>query len=252
MAIAQIVSASCLVVLGLIHSLLGESDILRPLFAADWEIPTPRWATVKILRFAWHLTSIAWFALAAVVFGANVVVSVALMALVSAGMIFVMLRGHLAWPLFLIAALAAFEYGGYLSPSVLTATTAATVTILLAAAVLHVYWAAGGRWLFDKAVPDTGNSRFKPGPIATLSVAGALIALAGLVLNAGILNWGPDLLRWALIAGITVLAARSIGETKYVGFTKTVRNSDFAEFDDRFFTPLIVFLALGSTGALLV
>jgi len=47
-------------------------------------------------------------------------------------------------------------------------------------------------------------------------------------------------------------ALRAIGDTRVAGSTKTVRNTDFARADDRYFTPIVVFLALGASGALVV
>ena len=62
---ASLVGSLALLVLALAHSVLGEQGILRPLFAAEWTVELPRWAVERILRFAWHLTSLAWVALAA-------------------------------------------------------------------------------------------------------------------------------------------------------------------------------------------
>lgn len=92
----EVVSAICLVLLGVAHSVLGETAIIRPMLRADWAGGMARWALERIIRFAWHLTSVAWFALAAVVVGAAVLPVVGTMSIVSATIIFVMLRGHLA------------------------------------------------------------------------------------------------------------------------------------------------------------
>ncbi len=50
---------------------------------------------------------------------------------------------------------------------------------------------------------------------------------------------------------IVVLSLRAIGDTKVAGFTKTVRDTAFSRADDQYFTPLITFIALGATAALL-
>ncbi|MGL5853493.1 MAG: hypothetical protein ACRCZD_22140, partial [Phycicoccus sp.] len=62
-----LVTAGCLVVLAVAHSVLGERALLRPLFGSSWSIPIPRAAAEPVIRFAWHLTSVAWVALAFVV-----------------------------------------------------------------------------------------------------------------------------------------------------------------------------------------
>ncbi|MEM9290651.1 MAG: hypothetical protein AAGD01_03125 [Acidobacteriota bacterium] len=59
-------AAILLVLLGLAHSVLGERYILMrlfrrplpPLFGSDW-------FTRRTLRFAWHITSVAWWGFAA-------------------------------------------------------------------------------------------------------------------------------------------------------------------------------------------
>lgn len=263
MVIEQIVVAACLGFLGLAHSALGESGIIKPLFAADWTIETPRWATERILRFAWHLTSITWFAIAAAVVGADLMLTTGLMSLASAAIIFVMLRGHLAWPVFLLAGLAALHRAlnswpndaGVLTDTVLAITTGVTVLVLIAAGGLHVYWALGGDWKLDLVMPTSGDPEtvrpdFRPGALITLLVALLLFTFAGLVTMAAT-GTGPRAVRWLTIAGVAVLTVRAIGDNRVVGFTKKVRNTTFARFDDAVFTPLIVFLAFGAAGALL-
>ena len=108
---SAILAASCFGVLALAHSALGEKEILAPLFRAEWETPTPRWAVQRILRFAWHLTSIAWIGLGAAALGAPVGLCIAGVGLSSGAVVFFTLRGHLAWPLFTLACLL------YTSPS---------------------------------------------------------------------------------------------------------------------------------------
>ncbi len=263
MAIEHIIVATCLALLGVAHSILGESGIIKPLLAAEWTIETPRWATERILRFAWHLTSITWLAIAAAVIGADLLIALGLMSLVSAAIIFVMLRGHLAWPIFLLAGLAAFRDTGALSDSTLAATSTATVAVLAAAGLLHVYWALGGRWQLDKVMPTSGEeavngnrhdhscSDFRPGPLLTMVVAFLLFAFAALVAMTAA-GTGPDAVRWLTGIGVATLALRAIGDARVAGFTKTVRHTEFARADDAVFTPLVVFLALGASGALLL
>lgn len=251
MSAAEIVVVVCLVVLGLAHSALGESDVLRPLFAAEWTVAMPRWALERILRFAWHLTSFAWFALAAIIAGVGAPAAIGVMSIASAAIVFVMLRGHLAWPLFLLAGLAALRIDGVLNDGLLRAGAVGASLVFFAAAVLHVYWAAGGRWMFDRAVPPSDGSGFSPGPGLTLLVAAAL-AVFGVLVALVAFDRSIALVSWLVGIGVAILAVRAIGDTKVAGFTKTVRDTEFAIADDRFFTPIVVFLALGASGALVV
>ena len=98
--------------LGLAHSILGEKYILIRLFRRT-DLPKLFGGTeftVRTLRFAWHLTSIAWWGAAALLFlmaqrplsSAAASGVLAGVFLVSAVITLVASRGrHLAWPVFL-------------------------------------------------------------------------------------------------------------------------------------------------------
>ena len=248
----QELAAGMLVLLAVTHSALGETSILRPLFAQEWKIGEPRWAVERILRFAWHLTSVAWLALASVLVGVDLLPVVAVFSIVSAAIIFVMLRGHVAWPLFLLAALGALQADRQLTGTVLLIGAILAAAILVLAALVHVYWALGGRWMHDVAVPTdpSGQRAFQPGPLATLAVAAALLSFAGLVLAAAA-EVGPPVVRTLVWIGVAVFALRAVGDTKTAGFSKSDHGSAFGQADDRWFTPIVVFVALGATAAVL-
>ena len=95
------------------------------------------------------------------------------------------------------------------------------VAILIAVAfvvlaVLHIYWALGGEIDIRKVIPVVeGKPVFTPGVLGTFIVAGVLICFA--------------------IGAVLVL--RAIGEFRYVGFFKRVRGSDFATYDNWFYSP---------------
>ena len=62
-----IISALLLIFIGLVHSYLGEKHIITRLFKR--ELPKlfgSDMFTKQVLRFAWHLTTIAWFGFAAI------------------------------------------------------------------------------------------------------------------------------------------------------------------------------------------
>lgn len=66
-------AAFLIVALGLAHSILGERFILTRLFRRP-DLPKIRSSvdfTVQTLRFAWHITTVAWFGLAALVLVAS-------------------------------------------------------------------------------------------------------------------------------------------------------------------------------------
>src|SRR5262245_35625423 len=63
-------SASAFVALGIGHSYLGERFVLAPIFRQT-ELPKLMGSAAymrQILRLAWHVTSLAWFGLAGIVF----------------------------------------------------------------------------------------------------------------------------------------------------------------------------------------
>jgi hypothetical protein len=111
-------AASLALVIGVAHSYLGERYILARLF---------RWPdlpklfrnlefTTRTLRFAWHVTSVAWWGFAAILallarppvsfHAISLIVGITF--LVTSAAVLVGSRGrHLAWPLFLLIAIVA-------------------------------------------------------------------------------------------------------------------------------------------------
>ncbi len=250
---ASFVVAAGFVLLALAHSLLGERELLQPLFARSWELPIPRWAAQRIFRFAWHLTSVAWLGLAGLAVGLPPWSVLALVGLVSGLIIFVMLRGHLAWPLFAVAGAAAAIQGGVVSPVMLSAVGLIAAGVLFAIGALHVYWAAGGRIDYAAVAPTAaaGQPLFRPPAWATAGVAVALLLTATVfVLRVASVSLpGVELF---IGAATVVFGLRAVGEGRYVGFSKSHRDSRFARLDDRIYTPLSVLFAFGGTALLLL
>ncbi len=95
--------------------------------------------------------------------------------------------------------------------------------IFLLLALLHFYWASGGKWSRDIAIPVNrkGRKTFRPGIGITLLVAAGLLVFALVTLansvafnnlvDIKIIHYGD----WAI--GIIFLW-RSIGDFKYFGF----------------------------------
>lgn len=122
---------------------------------------------------------------------------------------------------------------------------------------LHVGWALARRPA-GALVPEgvDGAPLFRPGPGLTLLVACALAAAAGVALGRGgvlaarRLPWlDPAGWTWLFGAGAwtlgAVLAARVVGDFRYVGLFKRVRGTRFARLDTRIYTPLCALLAAG-------
>lgn len=129
------------------------------------------------------------------------------------------------------------------------------VAIALAASfgvlsLLHVGWALGWRGGHVQVLPERdGAPLFRPGPLSTLAVAAALFLAALIVTQrAGL---GRELLPPALVApgcwGVSVaLVLRAIGEFRYVGFFKRVRDTAFARMDTLLYSPLALLLGAGA------
>ncbi len=247
----NIVAAVFLGLLALAHSVLGEIELLQPLFKSDWKLETvPRWAAELIFRFAWHLTSIAWVAFGAILLGVDPIIAISVQSFICGVIIFFSLRGHLAWPLFFGAAVA--SGAGFLDAPILSIALYASALGLSLVAILHLYWAAGGRFLADEAIPKLkGESEkelkvaFSPPAILTVGVALVLAAMAAAIFFQA--NSPSTVSFYGTLAVAVIMTMRSIGDFKYVGFTKTFRASNFAKYDDKLFTPFVALIAL-STG----
>lgn len=112
MSITLYIAAFFAVIVGAAHSYLGERYILIRLFRHE-ELPKLFGGTeftTRTLRFAWHITTIAWWGFAAILIqlahGTVTTSSVALaigITFVATGVVtFVISRAkHLAWPVFL-------------------------------------------------------------------------------------------------------------------------------------------------------
>ena len=112
------IAAFLAIAVGIAHSYLGERYILARLFRRN-ELPKLFGSTeftARTLRFAWHITTVAWWGFAAILFLlAQQAVSfqrlslvVAITFLLTAAITAAISRGrHLAWPVFLFIGCAA-------------------------------------------------------------------------------------------------------------------------------------------------
>jgi hypothetical protein len=127
--------------------------------------------------------------------------------------------------------------------------------VLLGIGGLHVYWAAGGRWGSNVAIPsrhdgrNDGQPSFVPGRTVTLVVAGLLCA-AALVLLGRLGLWGLWLPSWLFKAGAWTIAvvfgARVVGDFQWFGIFKRIRDTRFAKWDTRLYIPLCALLAISA------
>lgn len=118
--------------------------------------------------------------------------------------------------------------------------------LLAMAALVHLYWAFGGRWGANAAIPQhmDGSRLFQPSPAGTVAVALALLVMA--VFVAQYKSPWFSLPQWLLNIGMGILSAifliRALGWFKYVGFFKAIRTTRFGRYDTYFYCPFCLFL----------
>lgn len=114
---ALLFAAVLAVVLGAVHSWLGERRLIGPLLdpGSRTGILARSAFSRSVLRFAWHITSVAWWGMAAVLAllatspldsqGKLAITAVAITFLITGVVILITSRGrHLAWPVFVAIA----------------------------------------------------------------------------------------------------------------------------------------------------
>ncbi|WP_396600981.1 DUF3995 domain-containing protein [Algibacter sp. R77976] len=128
------------------------------------------------------------------------------------------------------------------------------LTIFTGLGLIHFYWLFGGKWGLEKVIPTKENqtSRLLIPKFATLIVALVLLLFALIYLvKSGLINVQiPNLVTkygYWIIPSIFIL--RAIGDFKYVGFFKKLKNTEFAKTDSKWFAPLC--LTIGIFGILI-
>jgi len=124
-------------------------------------------------------------------------------------------------------------------------------TIFIFLAALHIYWAFGGKWASDSVIPTfpDGKLTFQPPVLTTLFVTAGLIVFATLTLLASTFFEGYMVSKYAksgnyFIASLFTL--RSIGDFKFVGFSKKITHTKFAINDSKLYTPLSCLIGFNS------
>ena len=126
--------------------------------------------------------------------------------------------------------------------------------IFIALSFIHFYWVLGGHWAFNNAIPtnENGQKVLAPSNIDTIIVGGILLLFALIYLSqiAFINLKFPDwLIKYATFFIPVVFILRAIGDFKYVGFLKSVVNTEFSYMDTFFYSPLC--LVIGFSGLII-
>ncbi len=129
-----------------------------------------------------------------------------------------------------------------------TVLTILQTTIFALIAILHFYWAFGGKWGFDKAVPtnEEGAKLFEPKALECVVVGfGLFLFIAYYLLKANFIEapvpqWLMDYSGWIISI---IFLIRAIGDFKYAGFFKRFKDTDFGKLDSKFYSPLCLLIA---------
>ena len=117
------IAITILITIGFVHSYLGEKYILIRLFRRD-NLPKlfgDDWFTKRVLRFAWHLTTLCWWGFAGILYvlsGSDSAVHDDIMLIIStvfllSGLVSLIFSHgkHLSWLFFFIIAAITAYYG---------------------------------------------------------------------------------------------------------------------------------------------
>lgn len=125
-----------------------------------------------------------------------------------------------------------------------SAAKLALAVLLGTIAAVHFYWAAGGTRGVHLAIPSAPGAKsqpvFTPGPGGTAAVG--VLLLAGAAVATGHLLPSSQATLLRLMAA--VFSVRAVGERRYVGFFRRVKDTPFAVWDARLFSPHCIALSL--------
>jgi len=124
-----------------------------------------------------------------------------------------------------------------------------TIVTLNIMGLFHFYWAFGGKVGLDKALPTkNGKLLLNPSQELTLFVGIVLISFAYIAYALQFYDFTVNENRnFYLYSGIslsTIFTIRAIGEFNAVGFFKKIRDTEFAIYDTKYFSPLCLILGV--------
>lgn len=121
--------------------------------------------------------------------------------------------------------------------------------IFFSLGIIHFNWVIGGEFGFAASLPtkESGERVLNPKKIDSAIVAMGLMAFGIFyVFKSGLI--ADDLPEWIMSLGGWIIPLifllRAMGEFKYIGFFKRVKNTDFGKLDTRLFSPLCLFVGL--------
>jgi len=121
--------------------------------------------------------------------------------------------------------------------------------VFLVLAVIHFNWLFGGTFGFELSLPtkENGERVLNPKKIDSASVGLALLTFCGfyfykLGITALFLpHWVMEYTGWIISI---LFFIRAIGDFKYVGFFKKVKETTFGKMDTTYFSPLCLVISM--------
>ena len=120
--------------------------------------------------------------------------------------------------------------------------------IFLILSTLHFYWALGGRLWYDDVLPTSSNGLHKMNPSATSAIIIAFVLLFLALITAGSQGFFDRYIKRSYFRYGTLIIAiifflRAVGDFRFIGFFKTVKNTRFGINDSQIFSPLCLCIA---------
>jgi len=124
-----------------------------------------------------------------------------------------------------------------------------TILVLIIMGLFHFYWAFGGKVGLDKALPTKdGIKLLNPSKALTFFVGVVLIVFAYIAYGLQFYDFSVNTNRsFYLYFGIflsIIFIIRAIGEFNAVGFFKKIKDTEFAIYDTKYFSPLCLILGV--------
>jgi len=124
-----------------------------------------------------------------------------------------------------------------------------TILALIIMGLFHFYWAFGGKVGLDKALPTKdGIKLLNPSKALTFFIGVVLIVFAyiayGLQFYDFTVNTNKSFYLYSGIFLSIIFTIRAIGEFNAVGFFKKIKDTEFAIYDTKYFSPLCIILGV--------
>ncbi|MEQ9299424.1 MAG: DUF3995 domain-containing protein [Cyclobacteriaceae bacterium] len=122
----------------------------------------------------------------------------------------------------------------------------ALILVFSSLSLLHFYWVLSGQWWLSNALPmnNDGQHVLHPNKMLTFIVALGLLGFASYYLTLLLAYTLPTMAHVVGWVIPTIFLLRAIGDFRYVGLFKKVKSTEFAKYDNRYYVPLCLSIAV--------